>query len=66
MKKLTVNQIKEGTGGRLLNGNAFDIAENICTDSRIAQAGDVFFALTVSRDMCYTVSHNEQRRRILQ
>ncbi|MFR7985114.1 MAG: UDP-N-acetylmuramoyl-tripeptide--D-alanyl-D-alanine ligase [Clostridia bacterium] len=45
MKKLTVNQIKEGTGGRLLNGNAFDIAENICTDSRIAQAGDVFFAL---------------------
>lgn len=28
--------------------------------------GDVIFALTVSRDMCYTVSHNEQRRRILQ
>lgn len=45
MKKLTVNQIREGTGGRLLKGRQTDIVQQICTDSRKARPGDVFFAL---------------------
>lgn len=45
MKELTVNQIKQAAGGRLLAGNPEGSVRNICTDSRKAGPGDVFFAL---------------------
>ncbi len=45
MKKLTVNQIREGIGGRLLAGNGNDTVERVCTDSRKARPGELFFAL---------------------
>lgn len=45
MKELTVNQIRQGTAGRLLTANGEQKVGNICTDSRKARPGDVFFAL---------------------
>lgn len=46
MKELTVNQIRQGTGGRLLTASGEEKkVGNICTDSRNARPGDVFFAL---------------------
>lgn len=51
MKKLTMQQIETGTGGRLISGTreksgAVQTVCRICTDSRKAQPGDLFFALT--------------------
>lgn len=51
MKKLTMQQIATGTGGRLITDNKTVSCEEqavyrICTDSRKAEAGDLFFALT--------------------
>lgn len=45
MKKLTMKQIAQGTGGRLIKGDGDLIVEKICTDSRKAENGDLFFAL---------------------
>ncbi len=45
MKKLTMKEIEAGTGGRLICGNGEITVEKICTDSRKAEAGDLFFAL---------------------
>lgn len=45
MKKLTVRQIEEATGGRLLQGPETMEIDSICTDSRTVREGDVFFAL---------------------
>ena len=43
MKKLTMKQIEIGTGGKLISGN--ETVNKICTDSRKAEKGDLFFAL---------------------
>lgn len=40
-----MKQIEEGTGGRLIRGSAAAEVGSICTDSREAKAGDLFFAL---------------------
>ncbi len=45
MKKLTMKQIEQGTGGRLTAGDGNLTVEKICTDSRKAEKGDLFFAL---------------------
>ncbi len=45
MKKLTIKQVAEGTGGRILCGDESLLVEKICTDSRKAENGDLFFAL---------------------
>ena len=45
MKKLTMKQIETGTGGRILCGDENLMVEKICTDSRKAEKGDLFFAL---------------------
>lgn len=45
MKKLTMKQIEAGTGGRLICGDGEKTVEKICTDSRKAESGDLFFAL---------------------
>lgn len=45
MKKLTMKQIEEGTGGRLIGSGGGTQVEGICTDSRKAKEGDLFFAL---------------------
>lgn len=45
MKKLTMKQIEAGTGGRLICGDGEQIVGKICTDSRKAEPGDLFFAL---------------------
>ena len=45
MKKLTMKQIETGTGGRIICGDENLIVEKICTDSRKAENGDLFFAL---------------------
>lgn len=45
MKKLTMKQIETGTGGRIICGDDTLIVEKICTDSRKAEKGDLFFAL---------------------
>lgn len=45
MKLLTMKQIEEGTGGRLIRGSAAAEVGSVCTDSRKAKAGDLFFAL---------------------
>ncbi|MCB6992193.1 UDP-N-acetylmuramoyl-tripeptide--D-alanyl-D-alanine ligase [bacterium 210820-DFI.6.37] len=45
MKRLTMKQIEEGTGGRLIRGDAAAEVWGICTDSREAEAGALFFAL---------------------
>ncbi len=45
MKKLTMKQIETGTGGRLISGDGTLVVEKICTDSRKAEKGDLFFAL---------------------
>lgn len=45
MKKLTMKQIETGTGGRILCGDENLTVEKICTDSRKAENGDLFFAL---------------------
>ena len=45
MKKLTMKEIETGTGGRLLTGDETLTVGKICTDSRKAEKGDLFFAL---------------------
>lgn len=45
MKKLTMKQIEEATGGRLVSGHGDAVIRNICIDSRKAGEGDLFFAL---------------------
>ena len=45
MKKLTMKQIETGTGGKLIMGDGTLSVEKICTDSRKAENGDLFFAL---------------------
>lgn len=40
-----MKQIEEGTGGRLIRGSYEETVQNICTDSRQAKKGDLFFAL---------------------
>lgn len=49
MKKLTMKQIEEGTGGRQIQGASQAAVGGICTDSRKAKAGDLFFALLGDR-----------------
>lgn len=49
MKKLTMKQIEEGTGGRQIQGTSQAVVGEICTDSRRAKAGDLFFALIGDR-----------------
>lgn len=45
MKKLTLEQIKIGTKGQQLFGSPETVVKKVCTDSRKAEAGDLFFAL---------------------
>lgn len=45
MKKLTMSQIETGTGGKLISGDENEFVNKICTDSRKAEYGDLFFAL---------------------
>lgn len=45
MKKLTLEQIKIGTKGQLIFGSPETVVEKVCTDSRKAEVGDLFFAL---------------------
>ncbi len=45
MKKLTMKQIEAATGGRLFRGSGDAEVTNVCTDSRQAKVGDLFFAL---------------------
>lgn len=45
MKQLTMKQIEEGTGGRLIRGSEDTRVRGICTDSRKASEGDLFVAL---------------------
>jgi len=45
MKKITVGEIEQAIGGRLLCGDRETTALEICTDSRKAQGGAAFFAL---------------------
>ena len=45
MREITVGEILKATGGRLLWGNNEGSVFNVCTDSRRAKQGDVFFPL---------------------
>lgn len=45
MKKFTMKQIELATGGKLVKGSGNPVVSNICTDSRKAKEGDLFFAL---------------------
>lgn len=45
MKQLTIKQVKEATGGRLLHGSEETAVCGISTDSRKARDGELFFAL---------------------
>lgn len=45
MKKLTMKQIEEGTGGNLVSGSNSAAVLRVCTDSREAREGDLFFPL---------------------
>lgn len=45
MKELTIEQIIEGTKGRLVQGSKRDCVERICINSREAKAGDLFVAI---------------------
>lgn len=45
MKKFTLRQIKVGTKGRTVIGSEDATVQSICTDSRKAKEGDLFFAL---------------------
>ncbi len=45
MKKLTMKQIEAAIGGTLVKGSGNAEVSNICTDSRKAKEGDLFFAL---------------------
>ncbi|MCI8648038.1 MAG: UDP-N-acetylmuramoyl-tripeptide--D-alanyl-D-alanine ligase [Firmicutes bacterium] len=45
MKQLTIKQVKEATGGTLLQGSEEAAICDISTDSRKAEGGDLFFAL---------------------
>lgn len=49
MKKLTMKQIEAATGGKLVKGSETAEISNICTDSRTAKEGDLFFALVGDR-----------------
>ena len=44
-----MKQIEEGTGGRQIQGTSQAVVGEICTDSRRAKAGDLFFALIGDR-----------------
>ncbi len=43
---MTVNEILEATGGKLLFGTSSDVVTGISTDSRTVQKGNLFFALS--------------------
>ncbi|MCR5481831.1 MAG: UDP-N-acetylmuramoyl-tripeptide--D-alanyl-D-alanine ligase [Clostridia bacterium] len=45
MKKISIAQIENAAGARLLCGRKEKLIGNICTDSREAKEGDIFFAL---------------------
>ncbi|MDY2959539.1 MAG: UDP-N-acetylmuramoyl-tripeptide--D-alanyl-D-alanine ligase [Hornefia sp.] len=45
MDAITAKELAEVTSGNLLKGSGNEIFTGICTDSRIFQEGDVFFAL---------------------
>ncbi len=45
MKKITISEIEKATNSRLLCGKGENIISAVCTDSREAKAGDIFFAL---------------------
>ena len=45
MREITVEEILNATGGRLLWGNREGSVFSVCTDSRQAKPGDVFFPL---------------------
>lgn len=49
MDKLTVREIAEATGGKLLCGDENYVVDRVCTDSREAGENDVFFPLKGER-----------------
>lgn len=50
MAELTLQQICQRVGGRLIQGNPSFIIKNYTTDTRQAKEGDLFFALVAERD----------------
>ena len=45
MRPFTVEEILKAVGGTLLSGQSDSIVYRICTDSRKAQPGDLFFPI---------------------
>ena len=45
MRPFTVEEITKAVGGTLVSGDSENIVYNICTDSRKAKPGDLFFPL---------------------
>jgi UDP-N-acetylmuramoyl-tripeptide--D-alanyl-D-alanine ligase len=49
MEPRSLKYVADSCGGELLRGSADTVATRICTDSRSAEPGDVFVALTGER-----------------
>ncbi|MDI3509133.1 MAG: UDP-N-acetylmuramoyl-tripeptide--D-alanyl-D-alanine ligase, partial [Clostridiales bacterium] len=47
--KLTVSEVIEATGGRLIAGDKWRIINGVSTDSRTVKPGQLFIALTGER-----------------
>ncbi|MBM7855935.1 UDP-N-acetylmuramoyl-tripeptide--D-alanyl-D-alanine ligase [Desulfohalotomaculum tongense] len=45
MKKFTIKEIASAVDGKLIQGDPQQLIENVCTDTRKLQRGDLFFAL---------------------
>ena len=53
--RLTVREIAEAAGGKVLCGNPETICLHLCTDSRTVQEGDLFCLLYTSRKILMTM-----------
>lgn len=45
MESMTIQEILDATGGKFVQGDEYRLVNNICTDSRIVQKGDLFIPI---------------------